>query len=306
MAYSQHQDQNQPTRSASIDSSNQDDTYRFLQRIIIAIDFGTEYSNVSYTVIPESHSLSSDKKNRIYSIANYADSLSWGTSVPSKVIYPLEHHSQDLNSPVSEKTDLGDASGNDGPGERFTDVANSGPEDRDPHHGNQDTCMEIDNVDERNWGHRAEEHWRFPATHSDPDKAPLSRIKLLLDDSSETEKVREELINQLDTLEKRGVIQQNLDVIVDYLTCLLLHALSELQKKGIDDSYRKDVVICVPVTWKEKAREDMRACLAKALRKAEFGGVNVQENRIENLHIESELDAAAAHMLATQSIIKVR
>ncbi|EGU88537.1 hypothetical protein FOXB_00943 [Fusarium oxysporum f. sp. conglutinans Fo5176] len=304
MAYSQHQDQNQPTRSASIDSSNQDDTYRFLQRIIIAIDFGTEYSNVSYTVIPESHSLSSDKKNRIYSIANYADSLSWGTSVPSKVIYPLEHHSQDLNSPVSEKTDLGDASGNDGPGERFTDVANSGPEDRDPHHGNQDTCMEIDNVDERNWGHRAEEHWRFPATHSDPDKAPLSRIKLLLDDSSETEKVREELINQLDTLEKRGVIQQNLDVIVDYLTCLLLHALSELQKKGIDDSYRKDVVICVPVTWKEKAREDMRACLAKALRKAEFGGVNVQENRIENLHIESELDAAAAHMLATQSIIK--
>ncbi|ENH64984.1 hypothetical protein FOC1_g10000520 [Fusarium oxysporum f. sp. cubense race 1] len=120
------------------------------------------------------------------------------------------------------------------------------------------------------------------------------------------EKVREELINQLDILQRRGLIQQNLDVVVDYLTCLLRHALSELRRKGVDDSYRKEVVVCAPVTWKEKACEDMQACLANALRKAEFGGVSVQENRIENLHIESELDAAAAHILATQSIIKVR
>ncbi|KAG7402696.1 hypothetical protein Forpe1208_v017039 [Fusarium oxysporum f. sp. rapae] len=173
------------------------------------------------------------------------------------MIYHFDRHFRDPNSPISEQQDLGNASDNAGPEERLADVAGSGPEDRDSHHGDRDTCMEIDDSDNRDWGHKAEEHWRFPATHSDPDNAPLSRVKLLLDDGSETEKVREKMINQLDTLEKRGVIQQNLDIIVDYLTCLLRHALSELRRKGIDDSYRKEVVICVPVTWKEKAREDM-------------------------------------------------
>jgi hypothetical protein len=109
----------------------------------------------------------------------------------------------------------------------------------------------------------------------------------------------------LHELKRRKIIKDPLDVIADYLTCLLRHAKSELASAGFDDSYKLETILCVPAIWTQKACRDMQTAMAKAMGLAGFQGVDVQDNSIEDLFIVSEPEAAAAFVLVNSRDIMV-
>jgi hypothetical protein len=74
---------------------------------------------------------------------------------------------------------------------------------------------------------------------------------------------------------------------------------------GFDDSYSKEIVLCVPAIWTQKACRDMQTAMARAMGQARFEGVDVRNNSIENLFIVSEPEAAAAYVLATERGVSV-
>ncbi|OIW35554.1 hypothetical protein CONLIGDRAFT_710725 [Coniochaeta ligniaria NRRL 30616] len=278
------------------------------RRLIIAVDFGTTYSAVSYTVLEGADPVHYLDLNRIRSIQNFPDAWNWGEDgmkceVPTEVIYPLDRkfrEKENLDDPDEEEgqdTPTTDpnraaASAQFRDFERLAVFGQIGSFDADQ--------MSIDGTTSFRWGYGAHEAWRFPTTHADPKNKALSRFKLLLDNSPMTDAIRDDLKLTLDELKRLKIIKEPLHVIVDFLTCLLRHTQSELEMAGFDDSYSKEIVLCVPAIWSQKACRDMQTAMARAMGQAKFEGVDVQNNSIENLFIVSEPEAAAAYVLATE------
>jgi len=286
------------------------------KRLIVAVDFGTTYSAISYTALKAGASPRYLSLDQIHSVQNYPDDWNFGgdgdrmkDEVPTEVIYPLDQH-------FREKEDLAisDEAGRDAPGLGIngygvregtafngrSSQAIFGPR------GDEDAdAMSIEESSTFRWGYGVHEAWGLVATHSDPKKKALSRFKLLLDNSPTTKKVRRELAKTLDKLKRANIIENRQHVIVDFLTCLLRHAKSELREAGFDDSWKREIVLCVPAIWTQKACRDMQTAMARAMKQAAFEGVDIQNNSIENLFIVSEPEAAAAYVLATERHISV-
>ncbi|KAF5533797.1 hypothetical protein FPHYL_13559 [Fusarium phyllophilum] len=281
------------------------------KRLIIAVDFGTTYSSVSYVEIPEGCPSDIVDPRSICSIRNYPETLDFNVKdnmlmeVPSEVIYPLNRHFRELDSLIRSQDGLETASSDSEEQETHHDAPNNGVQDFDMHDDDGDTTMNIDTADQFHWGYKVHELWALPATHSDPSNLPLSRFKLLLDDSPMTKRVRQDLNSTLSTLKSRKVVHGPLHVIADYLTYLLDHTQSQLQQLGYEDSCPKEIVLCVPAIWNQQACRDMQKCLAVAMKRADLRGIDVQNNSIENLFIVSEPEAAAAHMLAYSTQIRI-
>lgn len=312
------------------------------KRLIIAVDFGTTYSAVSYVALEEGELTPYLELDRIRSIQNFPDDWNFGgdgmkSEVPTEVIYPLdrgfrenthlaaadedddedddddqyddqyeyeyededeEGDGEELQTNTDVDThDIGNAAEFNGGGDlTIFGEQNESDEDR----------MSIDESNSFRWGYGVHEAWALPATHSNPNNQALSRFKLLLDSSPATEAVRNNLRPTLLELETRGIIKNPHHVIVDFLTCLLQHTKSELRTAGFDESYRTEIVLCVPAIWEQKACRDMQTALAKAMEQARFEGVDVENNSIDGLFIVSEPEAAAAYVLATEPQISVR
>ncbi|KAF4957458.1 hypothetical protein FGADI_3094 [Fusarium gaditjirri] len=264
----------------------------FPKRLIIAVDFGTTYSAVSYVEVPQGHASGSVDPRSIRSIENYPQNYhpyksSMYIKVPTEVIYPLDRHFRDhFNLDSSEgRWKTGDSIGS------VTDE-------------DDDIAMFSDVLKKFRWGYQVHEVWNRPSTHSNTTNQPLSRFKLLLDNSEMTESVRRGVTDTISTLKKENVIQRPLHVIADFLTYLLGYTQSELLRQGFDDSYEREMVLCVPTMWTQKACRDMQACLAVAMKRANFTRTDLQNKSIDNLFIVSEPEAAAAHMLSTSAEIK--
>lgn len=282
------------TELINLDLLDEDCADPFPKRLIIAVDFGTTYSAVSYVDVAQGCPSDSVDPRSIRSIGNYPDT--WhsyddpmGTEVPSEVIYPLDRHFRnnfDLDNP-EEHLKIDDS-----------DEARVPDEDGD-------ISMLSDVSHEFRWGYQVHEVWNRPSTHSNTTHQPLSRFKLLLDDSAMAESVRRDVRHTINVLKRHNVIQGYLHVITDFLTCLLGHARTQLRHQGFDDSYEKEMILCVPARWTQKACRDMQACLAAAMKRANFTRADLQNKSIDNLFIVSEPEAAAAHMLSTSDQIKV-
>ncbi|KAI3326025.1 hypothetical protein HD806DRAFT_430483 [Xylariaceae sp. AK1471] len=274
-------------------------------RLIIAVDFGTTYSCVSYVALEKHEVPQYLARNRIHSIHNFPND--WNTNpadpmkrqVPTEVIYPLDRSfrdREDLDIVEEREVDIGIQA--DALGSNYVMNPNRDDEDSD-----MDDFMSDDSTLFR-WGYGVHEAWALPATHSDPTNKPLSRFKLLLDDSPTTQIVRDDLEDTLRSLKRRKIIKKPLQVIADFLTCLLRHTKSELEEKGYDNSWKVEIVLCVPAIWSSKACRDMQTAMAIAMKKARFEGADIQNNSIENLFIVSEPEAAAAYVLAMEPSIK--
>lgn len=291
------------------------------KRLIIAADFGTTYSAVSYVALDEGDPAQHLDTNRIKSIQNFPDDWDVGQSgdgmkseVPTEVMYPLDRS-------FRKKEQLGDSRereeqqhGPEGaaealafPGEYLAAQAagfdgcggNGLAVFGQPASSEDDDRMSIDDDPSSfRWGYGVHEAWGLHATPADPRNQALSRFKLLLDESQKTLGIRTRLVQTLDALKERKVISNHREVIDDFLTCLLRHTKSELSNAGLDESYRMEIVLCVPAIWSQKACRDMQTALAIAMERARFGGVNCQHSSIENLFIVSEPEAAAAFVLA--------
>ncbi|QGI88865.1 hypothetical protein CEK26_000080 [Fusarium fujikuroi] len=292
----QHQPEEDHSRPEPInlDLLDEDRGDPFPKRLIIAVDFGTTYSAVSYVDVPQGCPSDSVDSRSIRSIGNYPENYNYhyndpmGLEVPTEVIYPLDRHFRDhfnLDNP-EEPSENGDR------------VAVQAPDE------DGDISMLSDMSEEFRWGYRVHEVWNRPSTHSNTTNQPMSRFKLLLDQSEMTESVRRNVRETIDTLKRRNVIQGPLHVIADFLTYLLEHTRSQLRRQGFDDSYEKEMILCVPAIWTQKACRDMQACLAAAMKRANFTRADLQNKSIDNLFIVSEPEAAAAHMLSTSAQIK--
>jgi hypothetical protein len=305
LATHQPQDEERDARSDPIDFDllNGADSESLRKRLIIAIDFGTTYSSVSYVEIPEDCPSDFVDSRSIRSIARYPESTDFNSDdrmlkeVPSEVIYPLDRNFRDRHALIRSQEGLGNELDDGDQEERIPDLTNNGFRDVEPLDGDGDTIMDTDVSGQFYWGYGVHELRAIPAMHSDPTNRPLSRFKLLLDDSPMTAKVREGLNKTLNELKSRKVVDGPLHVIADYLTYLLDHTRSELRALGYQDSCPKEMVLCVPAIWSQQACRDMQKCLAVAMNGANFRGADVQNNSIENLFIVSEPEAAAAYML---------
>ncbi|KAF9772376.1 hypothetical protein IL306_009924 [Fusarium sp. DS 682] len=269
------------------------------KRLIIAVDFGTTYSSVSYVEVPEGCPSEHIDKRSIRSITKYPGATEHFasdqmlTEVPSEVIYPLNPHFRDHDALIPVHNDMKIEPDDNTESQSTEDIVSSGLVDFDSLSEDEDVEDDMDMPDQFYWGYKVHERWALPATHSDPTNLPLARFKLLLDDSPNTLIIREDLGGTLSRLKRKKVIYEPLHVIADYLTYLLDHVQSELLRLGFDDSYRREMVLCVPAIWKPKACRDMQTCLTVAMKRAKFQGVDVENNSIENLFIVSEPEAAA-------------
>jgi hypothetical protein len=298
-----HQPQHEERDGPILGLLNGADSQSLEKRLIIAIDFGTTYSSVSYVEIPEDCPSDSVDSRSIRSITGYPESTDFNSDdrmlreVPSEVIYPLDRHFRDRHALIRSQEGLGSEPGDEDQEERIPDVTNNRLRDVESLDDDGDTTMDMDVSSQFHWGYGVHELWAIPATHADPTSQPLSRFKLLLDDSPMTATVRQQLNKTLDELKSKKVVDGPLHVIADYLTYLLDHTGSELRRMGYQDSCPKEMVLCVPAIWSQQACRDMQKCLAVAMKGANFRGADVQNNSIENLFIVSEPEAAAAYML---------
>ncbi|KAL6365550.1 hypothetical protein LRP88_01547 [Fusarium phalaenopsidis] len=171
---------------------------------------------------------------------------------------------------------------------------------RDQNHGGSDESDDEDADDPQSfrWGYQVGHLWSIPTAHSNEMTCPLARFKLLLDESATTKPVRTRLGKTLRPLCNRKVIKDDYQPITDFLSHLLAHAKSELAKQGVDESWQFEVVLCVPAIWDPKALRTMQICLARAMDRAEFPGVDTENNSIERLFIVSEPEAAATYMVS--------
>ncbi|KAF4977312.1 hypothetical protein FZEAL_6135 [Fusarium zealandicum] len=275
------------------------------KRLIIAVDFGTTYSAVSYVAVPQGYPPELVDFRSIRSIQDFPDCRNFIPSdqmvdeVPTEVLYPLNPRFRDMEG--SNAVDqYGDNDFQDGT-QAHTFESNFGisTERRVSPTGN----MDIEALKDRfRWGYEVHGRWALPETYSNNANQPLSRFKLLLDNRPATEPLRQSLRETLRTLQTRKILEGSVRdaqvyVIADFLTHLLKHTKSQLQKEGFDESYRKEIVLCVPAIWTQKACRDMQTSMAIAMQRASFQGVDLQNNSIENLFIVSEPEAAAAKVL---------
>jgi len=286
------------------------------KRLIVAVDFGTTYSAVAYVALAEGEDTAYLDPSRIRTVQNYPDDATFGNlddqmrgEVPTEVIYPLDRHFRE------NRREADDTVGEDAEYEFDESLPFESEQTADlgsrlavfGHPGGQDADqMSIDEENTFRWGYAAHEAWGRSSTHAGPSSKALSRFKLLLDGSPRTEAIRADLGRALTQLKNKKVIQKPLDVIVDFLHSLLRHARSEIESAGFDDSYKTEMVMCVPAIWTQKACRDMQGALAKAMELAGFPGVDTNHGHIDNLFIVSEPEAAAAFVLTSEREISVQ
>ncbi|KAI1350063.1 hypothetical protein F5Y01DRAFT_165372 [Xylaria sp. FL0043] len=274
-------------------------------RLILSIDFGTTYSAVSY--IPLSSHQRDVSSVDIRSIENYPgdrnrEGNQMKKEVPTEVMYPLDPNfraTEGLSRSVAAgatavEPDHDDANNHDGDdGRSRTDAMDI------------DDTMEYDipifnsNAEGFKWGYRVHEAWSNPATHFRQTSKAMNRFKLLLDHSPKTQELRESLRPTLKQLRSLNIVESEVQVIADFLTCLLRHVKSQLQSLRLYDDFQIEMVLCVPAIWTQKACRDMQVALLAAMKSAEFKGVDSSGCAIENLFLVSEPEAAAAFILDT-------
>lgn len=259
----------------------------FPNRLVISIDFGTTYSAVSYVAIHHSTPNREITMENITSISNYPDSRNFHASegmnlqVPTEVMYGLTPQPGfKYESPQAKQ------------------AARNAPSWTWPSF---------------QWGYSVHQQLSLLATHSKDQTITLKLFKLLLDNSSNTEHVRQELEKSIAILQKHKVITSKWDVITDFFTHLLQHVAFELQRLGFTQGFKKEIVLCIPAIWTQKACRIMQTCLARAMQRSNFGGLATNQSDvgsidvyIEDLVIVSEPEAAASSTLQRDDTINVR
>ncbi|KAI9646364.1 hypothetical protein NHQ30_004354 [Ciborinia camelliae] len=146
------------------------------------------------------------------------------------------------------------------------------------------------------WGYEVQDKLSDPDLNRSQYNC-ITRSKLLLDTSTETMKVREELKPILKKLKAKKYIKSNEDVIAQYLEQLFVHAKRYLTGiRRLKDTTIVEHVLCVSVIWSASACRKMQSAMEVAIQRSDLGSVN-------NLFLVSEPEAAAAYVLASSNSI---
>ncbi len=206
------------------------------KRFIVAIDFGTTFSSVSYIALGESSQVRHIDPDQIETIDGYPDapheSYESRKEVPTERWYPKNLSRDDRASNDLMDIDRELAS-DDTESEGLKDhIQVDVPEQ--PNHADYNTDpleeeADDDNSEEYYWGYGVQEQLQYPDTNRNQSRR-IARSKLLLDTSQHTEVIRNELSATLQELKQRQLIKQDADVIADFLTCLFRHTKDQLKQ----------------------------------------------------------------------------
>lgn len=277
------------------------------KRFIVAIDFGTTFSSISFVALPrdtqDDETLNPHSyHDQIQSIINFPEEPRLGLmesrkEVPTEIWYPkqeyLDHSLIDVarngsESPPTDDTDV-----------HMHDVVDNG--DR----GVEEEAEDDDDDENKDtyWGYQVQTQLQYPDTNRNQNRR-MARFKLLLDESEVTQKIRVDLEPNLKLLKKRKIIKDREDVIADYLKYLFAHAKDELtQNHEFTNDCPVEFVLCVPPIWTPNACRIMQKNMERAIRESGFG--SVENDCVDNLFIVSEPEAAAAYVLASTTTVLV-
>ncbi|CAN9285841.1 unnamed protein product [Alternaria alternata] len=279
-------------------------------RMIIAIDFGTTFSSVAYTVIPRGVSPENVDISHVRCIGNYPGyepppgKLDFREDVPTELWYDHgrtgrgeqrfantsddDHQSCVSDDEVSSSDD--DESEDEESRLQFED--SNGVEDL----AKTQTRSTAPSKAKQYWGYEVQQ--KLNVMNAPLDEArPLTRIKLNLVSKSATDHIRDELRSTLTALRKRGIIDKDTDIYRHYLTHLLNHTKEQLlSSHELQQNMLIEFVLCVPAKWPVTACRVMQTALEEAVK--EVGLSKNAEDDVCNLFMISEPEAAAECILA--------
>ena len=274
------------------------------KRFIIAIDFGTTFSTVGYVLIESNRALHLIAPHEIGCIDHWpnipggsAQALAAYENVPSELWYPNITSSDDgcdvwmTDSP---------------PNESHRDLEGAETENDAIFHPSRETTPTATSavaVDSQKpiFGYGVHKEFQAPDRLGDKETR-LARFKLILDEtSSKTQYLRNETLKAVNVLKERKLIQDENQIIADYLEQVLAHTKKRLElEHDLQNDSPIEFVLCVPNIWTRKACRRMHEALAKAVRASGLGYSSLADESIKDLFIVSEPEAAAEYVLATQ------
>jgi hypothetical protein len=280
-------------------------------RMIIAIDFGTTFTSVAYTVIPIGVLPEKVDISHVKCIGNYPG-------------YEPPPGKQDFREDVS--TELWYDHGRTGSGgQRSGNISNHGYQSSvcddevsssdDDESGDQESRLQFDDINgvkhlaktqtratalsaakQQYWGYEVQQ--KLSVMNAPQDEAqPLTRIKLNLVSNSKTNHIRNEIQSTLTALRKQGIINKDTDIYRHYLTHLLDHTKEQLlSSNDLQQDMPIEFVLCVPAKWPITACRVMQTALEEAVKDVSLSK-NAKDD-VCNLFIISEQEAAAECILA--------
>jgi hypothetical protein len=285
-------------------------------RLIVAVDFGTTYSGVSYAKIDPGVDPRTLATSDIRCINNYefakgsydARENARLDNVPTKLLYVGP------GAPVSEQSDTDPDSDDDYLSDLDVQpISAPDSSDRRRRKRGRKSCAPSPRQKQKTiwsrpagvrvrWGFRVQREQEDPRRLLRyPQKEAVELIKLTLGEDSygdeDLRRKREELTQQIDELRSRSIIQGRDHLLRDYLARLLQHAKVVLEGGGLLDSTQLEYVLCVPVFWSEEACRTMHDAMVKAIQTCKLG--DLAQDLIPDLFIVSEAEAAAQYVIAS-------
>ncbi|OCL11764.1 hypothetical protein AOQ84DRAFT_361216 [Glonium stellatum] len=136
-------------------------------------------------------------------------------------------------------------------------------------------------------------------TSSEDDDDNESETEISSEGASEPDVLLNTLGETCKTLKKMRLIEEDIDIIADYLEQLFRHTKKRLiESEGYTDASPVEFVLCIPAIWKAKAARQMQVAMGTAITKSGLG--KLQNGSIDNLFLVSEPEAAAACLLASE------
>ncbi|KAL1794641.1 hypothetical protein ACET3X_006457 [Alternaria dauci] len=279
-------------------------------RMIIAIDFGTTFTSVAYTIIPKGVLPERVDISHVKCIGKYPGYepppgvMDFRQDVPTELWY-------DDGRAGSWRQRSFDAT-NDSRQSSMSDNEESSSEDDDSE--DQESRLQFDDSNgvedlarkqpratapskvDRYWGYEVQQKLNIMNAPRD-EARPLTRIKLNLISDSDTDHIRDELRSTLTALKKQRIIEKDTDIYKHYLTHLLDHTKAQLLSSSeLQQEMLIEFVLCVPAKWPVAACRVMQTALEEAVK-----DVSLSKNAgddVCNLFIISEPEAAAECILA--------
>jgi hypothetical protein len=275
------------------------------QHFVVAVDFGTTFSSVAYVGYTHPTQRLRIGFQQIEIVDRYPDnpygnftchdvpteiwySQKPGTLLPNSGSYPAHQSLTDDTSSEDEDDDDDD--------EPERDAASE-----------EDLELDLPSVDVANgdrnpaslfWGYGVQDQLKETGDDADHSRR-LTRFKLMLDDSEHTATVRSTLGETCKSLKKMQLIEEDSDVIADYLEQLFRHTKKRLiESEGYTDASTVEFALCIPAIWKAGAVRQMQVAMNNAIAKCGLG--RLQHGCIDNLFLVSEPEAAAACLLASE------
>ena len=273
-----------------------------IQHFIVAIDFGTTFSSVAYVGYGSANIRSRIGSQHIEIVDQYPYNPYGSFScndVPSELWY-----SQKISRPLlqtRETVERQPAEDDTSSGENENQSSQNGSASLGRSKPSYISSEYSDGENRRAplfWGYGVQDQL-LEADYNTDHSRHLSRFKLILDKSTHTEKLRNGLSNSCSMLKKMLLINEDTDLIADYLTLLLQHTKKKLiESDGYCDSSSVELVLCIPAVWKAEAIRQMEIALTTAVANSGLG--KLQHGSIDNLFIVSEPEGAAAWVLARE------